>query len=79
MIIQESKILDLLAEYRCSSVEMDNLIELQIMLRSVFIKNHVHELVLKIPYSHFLFYTEGNKIFLLRRLRRMGHSMICSI
>ena len=71
MNIQESKLIDLLGEYRCSGVESDNLNELKINLNSFFVKDYVDELVLRIPYSHYVNYTEGNKTFLLKRLSRM--------
>ena len=75
MNIQENKLLDILGQYRCSTIEMDNLNELKIILKSVFIKNHVNELNLKIPYSHYVRYSEGNKGILIKRLVRMLDSL----
>ena len=75
MNIQENKLVDLLGKYRCVGVESDNLNELKIILKSVFIKNHVNELGLRVPYSHYVNYTEGNKNFLIKRLLRMLDSL----
>jgi hypothetical protein len=75
MNIQENKLVDLLGEYRCSGVESDNLNELKMIIKSVFIKNHVEELNLRIPYSHYVNYSEGNKTFLIVRLSRMIGSL----
>lgn len=71
--MQRQEYMDLLGSYR-TVADNDNLNEIKIILKSAFLRYHLDELDLKIPYSHYVNPSPGKKHLLKRRLQRMLQS-----